>query len=41
MAAQVVVCNGCCCGRVEKGHNEVPIEALKAAWEENELGHQV
>ena len=41
MSAQVVVCNGCCCGRVEKGHNEVPIEALKAAWEENESGHQV
>jgi len=30
--AQVVVCKGCCCGRVDRGHNEVPIDALKSLW---------
>lgn len=35
--AQVVVCVGCCCGRVDRGHPDVPVEALKAAWEEHGL----
>ena len=26
------VCDGCCCGRTEKGHNEVPVSRLKTAW---------
>ena len=41
MFAQVVVCDGCCCGRISKGHNEVPIDALKSAWQENELDGKV
>ena len=41
MPSCVVVCNGCCCGRVEKGHNEVPIDALKTAWKEHELDKNV
>ena len=41
MSAHVVVCDGCCCGRVEKGHNEVPINTLKAAWEEHGLADYV
>ena len=32
MVDTVVVCNGCCCGRVEKGHSEVPVDLLKDAW---------
>ena len=36
-----MVCNGCCCGRVEKGHNEVPIQALKTAWDEYGLDANV
>ena len=41
MSASVVVCNGCCCGRVEKGHNEVPINMLKNAWKEHNLDNSV
>lgn len=41
MSASVIVCNGCCCGRVEKGHNEVPINTLKNAWKEHNLDNSV
>ncbi len=37
----IVVCNGCCCGRVEKGHNEVPLNDLKAAWKKHNLEKNV
>ncbi len=29
---QVLVCQGCCCGRVERGKPEVPVDWLKAQW---------
>ena len=32
MLAQITVCQGCCCGRTDKGHPEVPTEWLKAEW---------
>ena len=41
MSNRIVVCNGCCCGRVEKGHAKVPINALKAAWKEHGLERKV
>lgn len=41
MAQQILVCNGCCCGRVERGNNEVPIDALRQAWGELELSAHV
>ena len=41
MVNQVLVCNGCCCGRVEKGHVEVPIAVLKDAWNENGIADHV
>ena len=41
MSARVTVCNGCCCGRVEKGHNEVPINFLEELWEENNISEHV
>jgi predicted metal-binding protein len=28
----VLVCQGCCCGAVERGRPEVPAEWLKAEW---------
>ena len=34
MSSRVVVCSGCCCGRVDRGHSEVPVDALNNAWEE-------
>jgi hypothetical protein len=30
--AQVLVCIGCCCGQVERGRPEVPVEWLKQEW---------
>ena len=41
MSISVIICNGCCCGRVEKGHKEVPIDELEAAWEANRIGEAV
>ena len=41
MSTRITVCNGCCCGRVEKGHNEVPLKSLKTAWKERGLGKSV
>ena len=28
----VVMCSGCCCGKVERGKPEVPVEWLKQEW---------
>ena len=41
MSANVVVCSGCCCGNLEKGHDEVPVDALIEAWEKNSLEDSV
>lgn len=30
--AQVSVCKGCCCGNVERGKPEVPVERMKHEW---------
>ena len=37
MANRVVVCKGCCCGNVDRGHDEVPVELLEKAWAERNL----
>lgn len=29
---QVVVCSGCCCGAVDRGKPEVPVDWLKQEW---------
>jgi len=34
---QVVVCMGCCCGRTDKGHPEVPVDWLKNEWRQRTL----
>ena len=41
MSTRIYVCNGCCCGRIEKGNNKVPIEELKSAWQKHELDKTV
>ena len=41
MPAKLYVCSGCCCGRVEKGNNEVPVDMLKSAWQEHNIGETV
>jgi len=35
--AQIFVCNGCCCGRVDKGHPAVPLDWLKAEFKARKL----
>lgn len=32
MLAQISICDGCCCGKTEKGHPEVPLQWLKQEW---------
>ena len=39
--AQVVVCVGCCCGRVDRGRSEVPINELKSLWKNYGLRKKV
>jgi predicted metal-binding protein len=35
--AQVLVCFGCCCGKVERGRPEVPVAWLKQEWRRHGL----
>jgi cobaltochelatase CobN len=37
MLAQVIVCLGCCCGRVERGKPPVPVAWLTAEWKRRRL----
>jgi hypothetical protein len=35
--AHVTVCRGCCCGAVERGKPEVPVDWMKNEWKERGL----
>ena len=37
----VFVCKGCCCGNVERGIPEVPLEAFKSQWKERGIRRRV
>ena len=39
--AQLVFCQGCCCGRTDRGHSEVPVGRLKAGWKAEKLNRSV
>ena len=41
MSPRLMVCNRCCCGRIEKGNDVVPIDMLKEAWKEYGLDEHV
>ena len=41
MTPSVIVCNGCCCGNLEKGHDKVPFELLENEWEKHELNENI
>ena len=41
MFARVIVCSGCCCGNLEKGHDEVPVEYLREIWAERGIHQDV
>jgi cobaltochelatase CobN len=32
MLGQISICDGCCCGKTEKGHPAVPVQWLKQEW---------
>jgi cobaltochelatase CobN len=35
------VCNGCCCGRTEKGFPELPLDEFKRQWKERGIRRRV
>ena len=39
--AQIFVCQGCCCGKVEKGNPAVPVDWLKAEFKRRKLIRRV
>ena len=41
MSADVIVCSGCCCGNLQKGYDEVPIDFLQDLWQKNQLQNNV
>ena len=38
---QVILCQGCCCGRTDRGFPEVPVERIKAAWKSGRLNRMI
>ena len=41
MKPTINICDGCCCGRVNKSNMAVPQDELKALWKENNLSQHV
>jgi hypothetical protein len=39
--AQVMFCNGCCCGRTDRGYPAVPVDRIKAIWKAEKLNRGV
>lgn len=39
--AQLVFCQGCCCGRTDRGRPELPVEQLKNVWRAEKLNRSV
>jgi len=39
--AQLVFCQGCCCGRTDRDRPELPVEQLKAIWRTEKLNRNV
>jgi cobaltochelatase CobN len=38
---QILICDGCCCGRVERDYPAVPRDWLKAQWKARKLNRHV
>lgn len=38
---QILICQGCCCGRTDKGHPEVPVQWLKDEWRKRALPKKI
>lgn len=41
VAGQLIVCEGCCCGRTDRGFPPLPKERLKRLWKEQQLNSAV
>src|SRR6516162_7823849 len=41
LVAQVALCRGCCCGAVQKGNPEVPVEWMKDEWKKRGLKRSI
>ncbi len=39
--AQLVFCQGCCCGRTDRGRPELPVEQLKSTWRDEKLNRTI
>jgi (2Fe-2S) ferredoxin len=39
--AQLVFCQGCCCGRTDRGRPKLPVEQLKQIWKDEKLNRSV
>lgn len=39
--AQLVFCQGCCCGRTDRGRPELPVERIKDVWKAEKLNRTV
>ena len=39
--AQLVFCQGCCCGRTDRGRPELPVDQLKQIWKDEKLNRTV
>ena len=38
---QLVLCRGCCCGQVDRGLPEVPVDRIKAIWKAEKLNRSI
>jgi cobaltochelatase CobN len=38
---QVLLCKGCCCGRTDRGLPQVPVERIKAVWQQERLNRTI
>jgi hypothetical protein len=38
---QLVFCQGCCCGRTDRGKPELPVGLLKAVWKQERLNRTI
>ncbi|MDY3558059.1 (2Fe-2S) ferredoxin domain-containing protein [Gemmata sp. JC673] len=39
--AQLIFCQGCCCGRTDRGRPELPVVRLKEVWKGEKLNRSV
>ncbi len=39
--AQLLFCRGCCCGRVDRGYPDVPVDRIKAVWKAEKLNRTI